>query len=552
MGKNYKNLFFVSLSGVFLALALAFNYLEFLAFIALVPLFWTAGRMQNSSKKQRFLIGFLAGFIYFIFVFKWLWGTFPLDTLGIESRFAAFFIVLFLHTASALDMAVFWGFFTLFSLRRVKSRPSFSFKNKEVEDPRFVKDESGLSAVGIIGLALGFVFFEFIRSFAFGLLWAGPETLSGPHWTMGNLAYLLSSNKTFLFLSSFAGIYGISFIIISINLLLYNLFVLKKIKQIFIIALALAATFFVPSGLLSPQKEGQNEAVISVIQTRNKTNVAAPAKEELAQLNEQIELLKEAASLELQPQAVIFPEGSAFFKNISVFLSPPEVKNFFSKLFPKSALVIDNSRTVDENRTVKSRTWYLNSKEGIVGWYDKRLLTPVGEFLPFPLKWAGKISSPETIRTLEQMRFFSKGRGAPKPAELENIKIGVLICSGLFSPSFSRSLAGGGSNLIATQASTGIAKGSRSLVRQNLAIARMRAAENKKPLVLAANYGLSYFITSAGGVQKITPTDGPQILTAAVVLNSEKTLYNKVGDLPWVMAGFVALIFLTFFGKKHE
>ena len=193
----------------------------------------------------------------------------------------------------------------------------------------------------------------------------------------------------------------------------------------------------------------------------------------------------------------------------------------------------------------KSRSFYLNSKEGIVGWYDKRLLTPGGEFLPYSLDWAAKLISSESKDYLESVRFFSKGMASFSPVNFKEAKIGGLICSGLFSPSFNRSLAENDANLIVVQASTGIMGDDKSFINHSLSVSRMRAAENKKPLMFATNYGISYFINSSGNIEKIALDDSPKILTATVVLNSEKTLYNKVGDVPFLMA-FFAVTVLSF------
>ena len=61
--------------------------------------------------------------------------------------------------------------------------------------------------------------------------------------------------------------------------------------------------------------------------------------------------------------------------------------------------------------------------------------------------------------------------------------------------------------------------------------------------MFATNYGISYFINSSGNIEKIASDDSPQILTASVVLNSEKTLYNKVGDVLFLMAFFAVATF---------
>jgi apolipoprotein N-acyltransferase len=91
-------------------------------------------------------------------------------------------------------------------------------------------------------------------------------------------------------------------------------------------------------------------------------------------------------------------------------------------------------------------------------------------------------------------------------------------------------------------ASYGIFHGSVVLARQSLASARFRAAENQKPLLAASNMGLSYAIDSGGEIRFTTQNQGAQILTGSIALNSQKSWYNKVGDLPTILASLVLII----------
>ena len=96
--------------------------------------------------------------------------------------------------------------------------------------------------------------------------------------------------------------------------------------------------------------------------------------------------------------------------------------------------------------------------------------------------------------------------------------------------------------------SYGIFRGSVILAKQNLANARFRAAENQKPLLAASNMGFSYAINSKGDVGFITQDQGAQILTGSIAIGNAKTWYNKVGDWPIILAGFLLVIgsiFLT-------
>lgn len=527
MDKNRQNLLFSLLTGLLLGFAFTFSRLNFLVFIGVIPLLFVLSESKKFPPKKYFLYGLISGFIYFLFVLQWLWGTFPLKAgFGIESPYIAAVIIFILHLTGAFAMALPWGLFSFLS--------SQTTGNKK----------------GLLAVSFVFIVCEFLRSYFFGIFWAGPQTFLGPHWTFGNLAYLVSWHNFFLFLSQFGGIYGLSFLIILINII-FLLLIKNRGRKIIFLSLSVAAVLIFSQYLTPSENYAGKKINAAVIQTRNETNVGIPAKEELSQFNEQIALLKQAVKKEPPPDFIVFPEGTDFFKNISIFLDAAEAKEFFSKLSDKPFVLVDNSRLVDEKGLTRSRTIYLNSNEGVIGQYDKRLLTPIGEYLPYFARWLVKIISPQTANIFESGRAFSRGAQESSPAKFKSISFGALVCSGIFSPSLNRSLAEKGSDIMIIQASTGVFKGHRTIINQNLDIARMRAAENRKPLILAANYGLSFFISSEGRIQKIAENNSSQILTEEVVLNSKRTLYNKVGDMPWIMASFI-LIVLMFINRKNN
>jgi apolipoprotein N-acyltransferase len=99
--------------------------------------------------------------------------------------------------------------------------------------------------------------------------------------------------------------------------------------------------------------------------------------------------------------------------------------------------------------------------------------------------------------------------------------------------------------------STAIYHGSNQSVRELLAVARFRAAENSKPLILAANMGLSYAINSHGKILNIASNENPQILTGSVDFSQEKSWYNRCGDWPVLLASGLGLLILFFIKKFH-
>lgn len=546
------------LSGLLLALAhpgWSFD-IGFLVWIGFIPLLYALTKparehdravMQDCGKKS-FFIGFFAGLIYFLIIFRWFWSIHPLDTLGIQSKIASLVIVFIVYAISCAGMAVFWGLFGMIYgcwLRLARpvpeSNPISNFKNiiPELE-------------ISLLSAAL-FVLLEYARAYGFSLLWLGSGTLLGPHWTLGNLAYALAGNNLALRLSSYVGIYGISFVVMFVNSLLLSILKLRSNKSylktgiviIVVLALALTPKLFKPTNLNSNKKIN-----FAVIQINQPTKILPTPKETLNAFKEQLSLLKQVAVEHPESQLIIFPEASDFFKNLSLFLTGPQVPNYFSNLFKEPRLIISGARVIDVDGHAYSRVFALDTQKDIIGFYDKRLLTPGGEFLPYPVKLIVNLLSKIKVSKFGELRELEVGKEKVSTVNYrDQFSAASVVCSEILSPGLVQEITQG-SDIIIEMASYGIFHGNATLIRQNLAGAKFRAAENQKPLIAAVNMGLSYAINSNGSVAKIAPNQAPQILTGGLALNPQKSWYNKIGDTSilvgcLVLAAYSALFSIT-------
>ena len=545
MAKNYKLLIFAGLSGIILALAFPgwnFNF-SFLVWIGFIPLFYS---LNKGSRP--FLIGFVAGLIYFLIVFRWLWSIYPLDTFGIQNKFASLVVVFLIYIISSAGMAVFWGLFgSVYSLAYSAEAASAT---KAGQFTVFRKIGSKLSTASqYLIIPAIFILLEYARAYGFGFLWAGSGTLFGPHWTMGNLAYALASNNLALKLSSFVGIYGISFLIIVVNFLFFKLLsapktqitrmtlvVAKNLQSAGIVILIILLISLGPKLLKQKSPPPDKEINFALIQTNQPTKISPTPKEILDAFKEQLDLLNRVAKEHPESQLIVFPEASDFFKNLSLFLTSSQIPNYFSNLFKEPKLIVAGARIIDTDDRAYSRVFALDTKKDIIGFYDKRLLTPEGEFLSYPTRFIVNLLSKTKISEFGELRELGVGDKRVSTVNFRGqFSIAPIVCSELLAPDLVRKTTLG-SDIIVEMASYGVFHGSTVLIKQNLAIARFRAAENQKPLLAASNMGLSYAIDSRGNVAFRTQNQGAQILTGGIALNSQESWYNKVGDLPTILA----------------
>ena len=552
MAKNYKLLIFAGLSGIVLALAFpgwGFD-LGFLIWIGFIPLFYAL-----NSRHRPFLTGFVAGLLYFLIVFRWLWSIYPLDTVGIQSKLTSLIIIFLIYIISSAGMAAFWGLFGLvYSLQLSVVRK----KAEELDSKNPISSKLKTENWTLITIPAIFVLLEYARAYGFGLLWVGSGTFFGPHWTLGNLAYALAGNSLALKLSSYIGVYGVSFVVVLVNALLFSVFnggktssktkllnnpsydglFNRRVVVVIIVVLALA---FAPKFFKPVSQDISKKINFALIQTNQPTKISPTPKETLDAFKEQLDLLNRVAKEHPESQLIIFPEASDFFKNLSLFLTGSQIPNYFSNLFKEPRLIVAGARVIDTNDRAYSRVFALDTKKDIIGFYDKRLLTPEGEFLSYPTKFIVNLLSKIKVSEFGDIRELGVGNKKVSTVNFRGqFSVAPLVCSELLSPGLTRQTTEG-SDVIVGMASYGIFHGSATLARQSLASARFRAAENQKPLLAASNMGLSYAINSEGNVGFITQNQGAQILTGSIALNSQKSWYNKVGDAP-VLAGCLALV----------
>ncbi len=175
--------------------------------------------------------------------------------------------------------------------------------------------------------------------------------------------------------------------------------------------------------------------------------------------------------------------------------------------------------------------------------YDKNKLLIFGEYLPFENfipwnKYMNAVSegflSPGT--DLNVLSIRDKG-----------IKIGTLICYEDLIPEFSRRFALKGANILINL--TNDAWFGRSFAPyEHLLVAIPRAVENRRYLVRATNTGVSAVVTPVGKVRNKTQIFKKEVFTDHVALLYSDTIYMKVGNIfPWLCL----TLFILFVFHKH-
>ncbi|HEX2493216.1 MAG TPA: apolipoprotein N-acyltransferase, partial [Steroidobacter sp.] len=175
-------------------------------------------------------------------------------------------------------------------------------------------------------------------------------------------------------------------------------------------------------------------------------------------------------------------------------------------------------------------------------WYYKRRLVPFGEFFPVPSfvrEWLKLMNLPYSDLTA----------GEPdQPAlKVKNQKIGATICYEDAYASEQLDVLKDATLLVNVTNDAWF--GDSTAAHQHLQISRMRALEAGRPLLRAANDGVSAIIGANGAVVNTLPRFQPGVLTGVVQPRIALTPYARVGNTPVIL--FCSLVLVCVFGAMR-
>jgi apolipoprotein N-acyltransferase len=179
---------------------------------------------------------------------------------------------------------------------------------------------------------------------------------------------------------------------------------------------------------------------------------------------------------------------------------------------------------------------------GVTDWYDKKRPVPFAEYVPDRDFWYSL--APELIGLISRGYTFGTRDGI---FELEENKLGVLICFEIAIDDISRELVGSGAQLILSQ--TNNADFGRSdETFQQVAIAKLRAIETGRAVVNDSTVGVSAIFAPDGRVLDQLPTFEPGVMVARVPLRSSITPAMAIGggiDLAFNASALTLVILST-------
>lgn len=425
------------------------------------------------------------------------------------------------------------------------------------------------------------IFSNKISLFLFPFFWVAYEyaymltDLSFPWLTFGNG---LSHFTSFIQIADVIGALGLSFIIILINILIfYGIKNYKSKKKNFIISLSAAIIIFLliltyGFNKLSNYKLSDRKITVGLIQP----NINPWNKWEAGNLNDFLDLYLNLSQQAINNGAVIilWPETAfpVYLLSGGYYKTVDSIYNFIKKNdvslltgMPNIIYYHKNDKIPDDAKYSENIGYFATYNAILlfspdtrnIQHYGKMKLVPFGEHVPFSdqfpflgsaFKWGvgltgWNVGKDTTVFKLKLREKINDNFSNKK----DSLKIAGLVCYESIYPVFVSEFVRRGAELIAVVTNDSW-YGKLSGPYQHKEISVLRAVENRRSVVRAANGGISCIIDPLGRTQVESKMLTKTFIAGDIILQTDETFFTKHAYLiPVSCMIFSILIIIIFF-----
>ena len=489
------------LSGSFLFLSFPRWEFYILAWIGLIPLFFA---IQNQSISKSFILGWIAGAVYFTGTLSWV--TISMHNYGKIPWIISYFLMLLLVSY----LAIYAGLFSalLQSATQYKSGPLLL-----LAPPLWT-----------------------------ALEWMRGHLLTGFPWS--DLAYSQYRLLPVIQIADIGSVYIVGFLIVLVNtaffIILRTGWVEKRIavKECVIVLSILLLTIAYGYLRLSEPMGQDSTLSVAVIQG----NIEQDKKWDKEFRDQTVQTYKRLTLSTLQtgshPDLVVWPESAAPF----FFATEPAYQTEFSQLTREGKFyLLFGSPAFEPAPSGKvallNSAYLLSPTTEIPSRYDKMHLVPFGEYVPLSslLFFVNKM--------VEGIGEFIPGRQATV-MNAASAKVGTVICFEVIFPEVVRQFVRNGATIMTTITNDAWF-GDSAAPHQHFSMVVFRAIENRVPFARAANTGISGFIDAYGNITKRTPLFVEAAISEQIHPGYRRTFYTAYGDLFVLTCATITFIFIA-------
>ncbi|PKN38419.1 MAG: apolipoprotein N-acyltransferase [Deltaproteobacteria bacterium HGW-Deltaproteobacteria-2] len=491
-------IFLAALSGLLIFLSFPKYGFGFIAWIALIPLFFALKKANTVA--QGLLLGFITGVVGYIGIIYWI--TFVIVNYGYLPLYAGIVLMLLLACYLSAYVSLFAGCIIYF----------------QGKIPLYL-------TAPVLWICL-----EYVKSIL----------LTGFPWE--NLGYSQYLNTYFIQIADVTGVLGLSFLIVLTNATIFEV-ISKRTAREYVLAGILSLVLAGVYGYGIYRLDQVNKTVrqsqgmeVSLIQGNIDQSIKWSENYQRETLN-----IYEQLSLKNSPgkeSLIVWPETAVPFKFQDINSLHDQIINLSLK--SKSWLLFGS---VSQNNDYFNSAYLLSPAGEVAGKYDKVHLVPYGEYVPF------RNIVPFVKGFTEGIGDFGTGVGY-YPLSMGDKKIGVLICYEGILPFAARMYKNRSAELL-VNITNDAWFGATSAPFQHFSMSVFRAVETRLYLVRAANTGISGIIDPGGRIIAKTDIFREDALKGYVKFVSMPTFYARYGDLVAV-ACFLLMIFYFLISIKRE
>ncbi len=455
---------------------------SFLAWFALVPLFLV---LDGQGPWRAFRRAYLCGFLFFFATLGWfVYVTYP----------GAFLLIAFL----SLYFAIFGAMFVYFQELPVIPR--------------------------IFVLASAWAALEFIRANLFtGFGWV----LLG-HSQYKNLWLIQIADKT--------GVYGISFLVMLVNLLIFENWRARSfLLKANIAVVAILSMVLIYGWRVTEQKKDYQMVKVGIVQPNIPLAINWDEDRKPWIVAKTIQLTQQLQGQKLD--LIVWPETSL----PGVISDAPFLTNEIQADAVSLHTPILIGSVANDGEKYYNSAFLIGADGQMLGRYDKIHLVPFGEYLPLRpvLGWINKFVPLDDFTSGTAYKIFSIA-----PAQM---RFGVLICFEDTLGYLRRHFAQAGAEFFVNMTNDAWFRDTKAPFL-HLQAAVFGCVENHRSLVRAANTGVSALVDPWGriiavvgnGQGKETFVEGTA--WGSLPLNHEKTFYTKYGDVFTILCFLCILV----------
>ena len=442
----------------------------FLAWFSLVPLLFS---IENEKTiKGITQQSFLWSFIYHLIFFFWI-----SDNIGLDSQLLRYLIMLLVVLVLTINIFIIYSIYYYIK--------------------KYLKFDYIIFSLPIIIVAI-----EYIRSLGFyGSVW-------------NSLAYTQIDYLTLIQNIEYTGLYGLTFWIVLINVLIYKL--ITNFNQRYIVALVILFLFPWATGLIINKNYNDAEKIkVKVIQPNISLNEKRQSLKK--SLNTMINLsnntINDSIDLIIWPESSIshsFVKDGFYNKELSF-----NMNNFLNS--SNFSLVAGSDLRLAEKKYNSS---ILFKSDSVIAMYHKKRLVPNVERTPEIFNKIGLNIGLMNFDIGEELNMFS----------VNNINFASMICIESVFDSPTREFVKKGAQFITYIVNDGWYPREPQL-SQHANRCIYRAIENRRSIIRCANTGISIIVDPYGNITDRIELNKEGVIEAEVIILDEQTFYTKYGNL---------------------